>query len=1108
MALPTFGLVLMDKRLKATALCPNGAGTFDSTYTQAGPVPSLTLDPTGRWAPFIVGDQDVDLDLLVVRGGYPGRWAASVAARLDTETSDEDWRGWDEPSVLVNVSAHAGMFASGLGWDRFMAGCGLPDQRILITTLDDSASEATTFRYDPRTEAWESLFVWDVSAAGLGNPFAMEYDAELERVILWSGPGAGTAPASGDNSGWIAYASTDSGATWALYARGFFEVNSGGANGVGLDAAPKDGQDWLLVMNGDIGDFGPTAEHLGQFASSDNGVTWDLVEFQANQFEAHCAATRTGFVIAYINSDDEPAVKVIPTARTPVSQVTEIVVDDTATRKVERVLIEVDDDGIVYLMTRGLTTGALRDEVRIYYSLDDGVTWARYSWDVLGGSDDAFQEWDLLLAANGQLHAVGVRETTGGGSGDADKTVMLHTFGGWSNVENGAGLTGFVRTRSDRFGYGKVLVPGEAPNSAEGRMWVPWDTPGAMGWTSSGTATQTQVPSGEPAAMQVTRTSSTRTYFYSAISSPTAPQHEFGCGQVCLKLNSTGNVSLATIGTGSACRIRHGVTDGTNDWEMQINVGTDGVNVVDRNNASAVLASKTDFDPTTEYFHLRWNVRRGKSTGDGQVDLWYRALGSEKWILIADALALVSAVSANAEFSWGNGASQNSDVFWRMAGVALSANWRSGLDDITEAGLDTNVVRRQGLQFGKAVPTEGQSYPVPMATAGLASGYGYVQGGGGPGVYLTTTSHPVAYTQGVAQLAPTDSPSPRQGWQSTGTAAAHFCWDLGENTYIGNVIGVVLMQCWPAEFEVEVSDDGVSWTSLGTMDKSYSALTYTRDGAIIRPRPGTATLPRYIREGELVGGYAKLGAAFAREIVGNTGGYWTEDTTVQQCVLRLGDIDGTEPGNGVGLAIVPPNAVALFQVSTPNPDAFQYVRVVFDASQVTPGGIYKAGVVGVGRVMAAGADPSWEYQRQMELTRELTRRTDEFLQVRRTGPPRRVWSYTWPDGVIQRDLHDATSPSPAVAFASGMAMGTQEDVGSSFIGAIEHELDSGEIPVVVVPKLPTAATGGGAATVLTDPSAFLYGRLLSDAQGVHGVVGEEGSSDLVRVDGLTFEELR
>ena len=82
-----------------------------------------------------------------------------------------------------------------------------------------------------------------------------------------------------------------------------------------------------------------------------------------------------------------------------------------------------------------------------------------------------------------------------------------------------------------------------------------------------------------------------------------------------------------------------------------------------------------------------------------------------------------------------------------------------------------------------------------------------------------------------------------------------------------------------------------------------------------------------------------------------------------------------------------------------------------------------------------------------------------------------------------------------------MEVGSAEDTWLSLWGLLAGDLQSGQVPCVLLPKLPAAS-----ATIL-DPTLFHYGLFASDVLEVTGVTGTEGDNEIVRLGSGTFEGL-
>jgi hypothetical protein len=170
------------------------------------------------------------------------------------------------------------------------------------------------------------------------------------------------------------------------------------------------------------------------------------------------------------------------------------------------------------------------------------------------------------------------------------------------------------------------------------------------------------------------------------------------------------------------------------------------------------------------------------------------------------------------------------------------------------------------------------------------------------------------------------------------------------------------------------------------------------------------------------------------------------------------------------------------------------------AGQVTPSGGVRAGIVAPGRVAAIGAEPDWAWNRRLELARRVARGRSGEPSVKKTGPARKVWSYPWNDGVDLTDLRAGTADR--IATETGMPIGSAEDAWSSLWTFLERELAQGEMPCVFLPVLPATTSS------ILDPSQFAYCIAQADAHTASGVLGREGTSEVVRLEALLLEELR
>jgi hypothetical protein len=110
-------------------------------------------------------------------------------------------------------------------------------------------------------------------------------------------------------------------------------------------------------------------------------------------------------------------------------------------------------------------------------------------------------------------------------------------------------------------------------------------------------------------------------------------------------------------------------------------------------------------------------------------------------------------------------------------------------------------------------------------------------------------------------------------------------------------------------------------------------------------------------------------------------------------------------------------------------------------------------------------------------------------------------SYGWGQ-VNMRPIRTLSGAESYIGISGGFALGSGSDPAPVLTGILEHKLRSGEVPAVVLPRIPTSSS------TLTDPTLYLYGRLSSDSIAIGLAYGTEGTDEVISVTGLTVEELR
>lgn len=1053
---PWGGWLVFDTRLSPEVLTAQGAGTFDSTYTQAGPGPGIPepADEASRWRPQISGAQTNNLRAVTLQGGFAGKKGAAIGYVVDNDALNSDIRGWDEPTVITGWTSSATAWNAGTLTD-FAAAVNPISHKIAVLVHGNSAISRSLI-LDPRANGvgsniWTNGFNW-ASAQGLTPPFAMAYDPDVPgRLLVWSGEGAAGTPAT------IGYYSDDDGTSWSQYTRGWNDTTFTGA-GDPMSVAVAAGVDWLMAA----GDR--------QWASSDRGITFEhIADLSGAQEHIRALRTKSGFLVTYIRvSDGFPCCRILPTARTPFSLATEIVVAST---DLEEFVTCVDDDGIVYGYGR---LDAEADRQRLYRSLDDGATWAAYTWDTYETDDVGYMRHFHLVASTGSLWGIG------DAVGESQGWLHVIRYGGWSNVENGPGADGFYFSRRGRFGYGRYTGSGDAARVA---AWFPADHPEDHGWSRIGGSGGTRSFTIEP-GMRIVTAGSREDYLGGVAATDTNSI----VGEAIARIDAAG----PTVAT-SPMYITARISNGTREYGVKIRIGTTSFTVEDLTSGTV---RETETHDCTQYTHWRWHVV------DSKASVWYRIAGTTKWTLAADEVVLTDGGAGtfdSMQFGHDVGAFANCTSYWRFAAAAAGAEWRYDADPPADLDLDYTDGPR-GLFFGKAVPQAAYGRFAVADATDVGEDIGFISGSGGATYFGEIVNLPVAYQHGIEQACPWLSPKPDRTWESTSFAEVKVVWDQGDeqHTWYGGALALVVLNAQPREFVLEVDDGSTGWTTLATLDKGWGSINYTRTGRTLVPRAGTAEIDRYIEEDEWRGGYVVCSTAsspVARRVAHNSPGFWTTDTDKQRVRITLEDVDGSETANGTG-QIVHHSGVLVFYATSESQRRRLRVRIA--SAAVVPGDVYRAGVMAIARVVAFPST-SWDWRRITELSRTSRRGADQVLSVRETGPPRVVLAQGWADGVAAGKMRDIDTDPDYFGVVSTIALGTDEDAWSSPLRLIGGWLESGQIPMVAVAKLP-AATG-----TITDPSLFLYGVLQSDSVSVSNVVGTEGVDEFLRVDAPVLE---
>jgi len=1078
---PGWGLLLIDERLSASTEAAQGSGTLESAYTEAGPRPGLPVpsDTTSAWRASMGTYQDQALQSFVLRAGFPGqdrtgRPSTSVAVRVSPSSAETDYQGWDDPVTVSGWTSTSSLFGPSAAVDAVAATVIPTTQELILLTCASAGGSRHVARWDPRKEVWsETSGV--LAGVTLTTPIALGYDSERGNLILWAGNGAAN---SGDT---VAYYSRDKGATWAFYSAGLYDQTT--LAGRCTVACPPQ-RSWSMLRCASGG--------YGQFASADHGASWQRVDSASSVWsgsQGRIAALGSGaFLVVYIEATtlDLKAVR-LPNANIRIQDIPAVTISNV---NKDSFAVACDADGVVYVVATDNTAKTIHN---VFRSLDEGVTWERYIWEANGANNATYYATLAhAFSTAGELSVV--HQVTG--VSDLSDSIGVLRLGGWSSVEGGNGETGVV-SRTERIGFGAYTTS----SAGAGRGWYPLGLPQDIGWTRTNTGSTVAWSGSLGAGLAVTTTAAEQNYYQY-----TDGSHRVLAAQCQVTVDSGTNT---TGGSGPRMVLTLGKATGTAyEYAIHVSFSSTTIRVEDRNGTLDTVSGTLSTLATTGVW-VRAQLTQDNA-GTAFASVAYRVAGSRTWTILVDRASVTADATPTAtadSLAWGHVGLSAATSTWRHVGAAYGGDWTWGIEDANDLADQPWDEGHLGLRWGRALPTATAPYPCPLGavttyTTGSPTSCPRIFGVGGPSRVSETTTLPLAHTQPLDNIYPAEVPSPERYWQSTGTSEAKVVWDLGSAQWLGDALGLVVLGGYGRQVALEYYD-GSAWVTAGTLDLSLSAgtaLNSTLSGSVLTPRAGTTEITRYLTEGELVGGYVILSAGagyVGRRITRQSAGYWSASAH-QPTRLTLEGVDGTEDASGTADLIAPGGVLVAYPTTA---QARRYWRVRWTAAQVTPGSVYRAGVVGVGRVIGIGAEPGWGWSRSTAYAREVIRdRAGRVRSIRRLGDPGEVLSYDWAEGVDLYALRSSRTPD-YVAVSGGLAIGSAEDA-VSLAGYVEQALASGEVPCVVLPRLPQA-TG-----TITDPSLYLYGLVASDEASISGVDGTEGSNEYVRVSGLAFERVR
>jgi hypothetical protein len=301
------------------------------------------------------------------------------------------------------------------------------------------------------------------------------------------------------------------------------------------------------------------------------------------------------------------------------------------------------------------------------------------------------------------------------------------------------------------------------------------------------------------------------------------------------------------------------------------------------------------------------------------------------------------------------------------------------------------------------------------------------------------------------------------------------------------------------------------WTAPVTVDLTYGDLRWQRKNASVYPLTGSYSgKPQpLIREGEFDGAQVVLATGKTRTIRRTKGGKWQAATTSKP-TLYIAGTDGTEGNSGTTGRIVARDVVLLISTRS---SLYSAVRITVpspatDASQYAPAeGYWRAGSVLVGSVYLFGDDTDWGRKVETTSRREVISYDDGTSVSRILGPPARIVTVAWTDGVdTSAGSEDTDDPAYHTLDTGGQPLALSDSTPWDAQGIYTRLSTLAHDQLIYLPRIvPFDSTP--TPQVINRRHNLVYGRIENDSLNLDTVQGEEGVDEVIRVGVVTIGEL-
>lgn len=1028
-----------------------------SSYTERGPRPGtpVTTSELARLQPQIVGAQAIDLTLVVLSSGFPktGGVGCTVGYYLDGETIAEV-RGYTPP-LYISDWMHIGSQAAGIGEDA--AVCPLCGRIAMNVGL----VRATYSPYDQSCSAHDALSGSAATAANRSTAFA--FVPGTERLIAVA-------------DGTTVYYSDDHGTTYVdTGSDGPQAAGTGAPGGVAWfgQSLAFDGAGRLLWCAGAESD----ADKM-LCASSDQGATWELVrEWIADGF-VHCVAPHPDGSIAYVATNlagNNVLFKRLGGAYDDPDTQDGVDVTGDIGGDADHLSVACDENGSIWIF---LTMPGADNTVRTYFSTDGGDTWTR-------GFDLSYAE---SVDEPGRFR------------------VVPHAWGGL------AGVWGYPNSSSTG---GYVWLGGWSAPSIDDHEWAdgtgarddghyyPVDDPANQGWTKTGTATGTLVSGSGAGYWKVESTGAglqgywARTVRSSATSTASA--------KFIVQVNDDAGLTATAIATGAGFSLS--ARDGALVRTAILYVDEAGFRVWD-DVAAAWVTSKSLLNMQGRKTYFRMAI-----TASGTVVVHYRQNENTptKWTSVTSStLGTAASALSNAVAQWGQLLAGVNDVvtWWRLVNAR-------GRTHVAVSGYS-----QTGVGLGP------YSYPIPDAhnpsvhfdAEPLTYRLSRLTLAGGPAFSREEYQVDTDFAYPIEHAFPTVNPNSDRRWESraSGVEQTALCsLHTDHNTYplggpfLGAALAVRNANVRYIELVAQLAAGG-ALVSMGTMDLAtgFSSVAYTKGGGRILPNASYAG--RFIKAGELRGGYLHTGAGTVSNLIlDNTAGWWSTDAAVQCSLTLAGDVSALAASGTCD--IVWPHGLYYLINRTATAYKNWGWRIAVTAGNAIPaehvgyrGWIHLFGLRAPGKRWGLG----WETVTAPNVRSVTDDRGTDWRE--RKGPARRTLTVSWDEGA-KADRWRASAAAGGdwvspTGYSSTNGIAARDDVSGQLDGLYAASAD-GARPWLVLKKDVTAVVAGVAQETITDQSLYLVAYPDSDVRTAVPR-GLEGTNEFELTGPVRFVEIR